>query len=125
MAGFCVFLVGNTYYADHVADMLRASGEVDQLELFGTIREAIQPIQDSPPNVLILVDVDALDLKGDTPFLPIRPEIPVIFTDIHNTTMKLITTTNISANRLDLLQTISAVKRGAIRYQVKKDREVT
>ena len=111
MSGFCVFLVGNTYYADYVADILRASGKIEHFELFETIPQTMERIHDVRPDVLVLVDMDTLNLNGDTTFLPICLDIPVICTDVQNTFMKLITTTNVNATSLDLIHIITSVKK--------------
>ena len=121
MEGICVFLVGNTLFAESVAIMLQASEVFRTVERFETLPVAMEPIQFSPPDVLILADVDTITSKGDTSFLPIFLDIPVICIDSDSTYMKLITTTHITASLSNLTGTITNVKKA----QVINGREVT
>jgi len=111
MDGIRVFLVGNTLFAESVARMLQASGVFSAVERFETLPVAISSIQLSPPNVLILADVDTTTSRGDTPFLPICPDIPVICTDSNSTYLKIITTAHVTASLNNLLGIITTVKK--------------
>jgi hypothetical protein len=114
MDGIRVFLVGNTLFAESVARLLQASGAFCAVERFETLPVAVAPIQLSPPDVLILADVNITTFRGDTPFLPICPDIPVICTDSDSTYLKLITTTYITASLSNLVGTITTVKKAPI-----------
>lgn len=114
MDGIRVFLVGNTLFAESVARMLQASGAFNVVERFETLPIAIAPIQISPPDVLILADVDTAASKGDTPFLPIFQDIPLICIDSDSTFMKLITTKHITSSLNNLVETISTVKKAPV-----------
>jgi len=114
MEGICVFLVGNTLFAESVAIMLQASEVFRTVERFETLSVAIAPIQFSPPDVLILADVDTITSKGDTSFLQICPDIPVICIDSDSTDMKLITTTHITASLSNLIGTITNVRKAQV-----------
>ena len=114
MDGIRVFLVGNTLFAESVASMLQASGVFSAVERFETLPVAISSIQLSPPTVLILADVDTTTFRGDTPFLPICPDIPVICIDINSTNLKIITTAHVNASLENLIRTITTVKKAPI-----------
>jgi len=114
MEGIRIFLVGNGLFADNVAELLRASETVKQVDCFPGIAEALQSIAATPPHVLIFADMDTTMLVGNTPFLPICPEIPVICTDYQSNILKLITSTQVSANLADLVNAVAALRRIAI-----------
>lgn len=111
MEGIRVYVVGSSLFADNVANILRASETVKQVDCFSSIAEALQSIDTKPPHVLVFVDVDTAMLVGDTPFLPICPDIPVICTDHANNILKLITTTHVSARLPDLINAVTTLKR--------------
>ena len=111
MEGIRIFLVGNTLFAENVAQMLHACEVIEQIERFDELSDAMLPIENSPPDVLILADIDTVNLQGTTPFLPICPDIPVICTDHQSTFMKLITTRLVNARLPDLVKSITDVKR--------------
>lgn len=110
MEGIRVCLVGNTLFADNVAQMLRGCEVVSQVDHFPSVPEAMHYIDSQPPNVLVLADVDATILVGDTPFLPICPDIPVICTDYQSNLLKLINTTHVSARLPDLINAVTTLK---------------
>lgn len=114
MDGIRVFLVGNTLFAESVELLLQTSGVFSAVERFETLPVAISSIQLSPPNVLILADVDTTTSKGDTPFLPICPDIPVICTDSNSAYLKIITTSHVNASLDNLIGTIIAGKKAPI-----------
>ena len=114
MDGIRVFLIGNTLFAESVARMLQASGVFTAVERFESLPVAVSPIQVSPPDVLILADVNTTTSKGDTPFMPICPDIPVICIDSDSTFMKLITTKHITASLSNLIGTITTVKNAPV-----------
>ena len=111
MEGMRLFIVGNTLFAENVAQMLLVCGMIEQIERFEALSDAILPIENSPPDVLILADVDTDNFQGDIPFLPICPDIPVICIDHQSTFMKLITTRLVNARLHDLVKSITDVKR--------------
>ena len=111
MEDICIFLVGTTLFAENVAQMLQTCDVVKQIEQFETLSAAILPIEKSPPNVLILADVDIAELQDVTPLLLICPDITVICTDHQSTLMKLITTRLVHASLPDLVKSITNVKR--------------
>jgi hypothetical protein len=106
MEGIRVFLIGVSLFADTVAQLLRGCEMVGQVERFDSIPQALCSIDRRPPDLLILADVDTTLLVGDTPFLPICPDIPVICTDHESDILKLITTRHLSARLPDLIQAI-------------------
>ncbi len=108
-----MYVVGSSLFADNVAHMLRASETVKQLDCFSSIAEALHSIDKHPPHVLVFVDVDTTMLVGDTPFLPICPEIPVICTDHQSNILKLITSTHVSARLPDLVNAVTALRKVA------------
>ena len=114
MDGIRVFLVGNTLYAEGVAHMLQTSGIFSAVERFETLPDVISPIQRTPPDVLILADVESTPSGGDTPFLPICPDIPVICTDSDSTNLKLITTALVNASPNNLFRIITTVKEAPV-----------
>lgn len=109
MEGIRVFLVGSSLFADSVAQMLRESETVIQVDCFSLIAEALHNIDAEPPDVLIFADVDTTIFVGDTPFLPICPDIPVICTDHQSNLLKLITSTNINARLPDLINALTFI----------------
>ena len=114
MEGIRVFLIGNTLFAESVARMLQVSGAFNAVELFETLPVAAAPIQISTPDVLILADVDIAASDGDTSFLTICPDIPVICIASDSNYMKLITTTHITASLSNLIGTITNVKKAQV-----------
>jgi len=114
MDGIRVFLIGNTLLAESVAQMLQASGAFNAVERFETLSVVMASIQISPPDILILADVDTTASQGETSFLLIYPDIPVICIDSDNTYMKLITTIHIPASSSNLIETIATVKKASI-----------
>ena len=112
MEGIRVFLIGNTLFAESVARMLQVSGAFNAVELFETL--PVAPIQVSTPDVLILADVDIAASDGDTSFLTICPDIPVICIASDSNYMKLITTTHITASLSNLIGTITNVKKAQV-----------
>lgn len=106
-----VYVVGSSMFADNVAHMLRASEMLKQVDCFPTIADALYSIDSNPPHVLIFADVDTTMLVGDTPFLPICPDIPVICTDHQSDVLKLITSTHVTARLPDLVTAVTALKR--------------
>ena len=110
MEGIRVYVVGSSMFANNVAHMLRASETVKQVVCFPTIADALHSIDTNPPHVLIFADVDTTMLVGDTPFLPICPDIPVICTDHESNILKLITTTQVSARLNDLVNAVTALR---------------
>lgn len=111
MEGIFVFLVGSSLFADNVAHMLRESDTVSQVKCFPSISDALDSIDTKPPDVLIFADVDTTILVGNTPFLPICPDIPVICTDHQSNILKLITSTHVSARLPDLVNAVTTLKR--------------
>ena len=111
MDGIRVFLVGNTLFAESVAHMLQASGLFEAVERFKTLPVAAALIEISPPDVLILADVDITASQGGTPLFLICPDLPVICIDSDSTNMKLVTTTQIVASLSNLIGTITATKK--------------
>jgi hypothetical protein len=106
-----VCVVGNTLFAETVAQMLFDCETVNQLDCFPSMADAFGFIDGKLPDVLILVDIDTTVLVGDTPFLPICPDIPVICTSHDSTTLKLITTTHVSARLPELIDLVTSLKR--------------
>lgn len=111
MEGIRIFVVGNSLFADNVAQLLRASETVKQVDCFPGIADALHAIEKTPPNVLIFADVDTTILVGNTPFLPICPDIPVICTDHQSNILKLITSTHVSARLADLVNAVSVLSK--------------
>lgn len=109
MEGIRVFIVGNSLFADNVAHVLRASETVKYVDCFHTIVEAFYSIDTNPPHVLIFADVDTSMLVGNTPFLVICPDIPVIYTDHKSNILKLIITTHVSARLTDLVNAVTSL----------------
>lgn len=106
MEGIRVFLIGVSLFADNMAHLLSGFEMVGQVERFDSIPEALDSIDRCPPDVLVLADIDNTFMVGDTPFLPICPDIPVICTDHNSDILKLITTRHLSARLPDLIQAI-------------------
>jgi len=111
MEGIRIFLIGATLFAENVAQMLQTCDHFEQIELFETISAAAVPIKNSPPDVLILADIDDAQLQDITPYLWTCPDITVICADHQSTFMKLITTRLVHASLTDLVKAISNVKR--------------
>lgn len=109
MEGIRIYVVGSSLFADNVAHILRASETVKQVDCFPVIAEALHSIDTNPPHVLIFADVDATVLVGNTPFLPICPDIPVICTDHQSNMLKLITSIHVSAHLTDLVNAVTAI----------------
>lgn len=114
MYGIRVFLIGNTLFAESVTILLQASGVFDAVERFETLLLAATLIQASPPDVLILADIDTAVFKGDMTFLLIYPDFPVICIDSGSNLMKIITTKHITADLNNLIGTISTVKNAPV-----------
>ena len=109
MEGCRVLIVGNSLFAEGVEIMIRACGSVG-VDCLPTIDMAVQMIDQQPPDVLILADVDVINLVGNTPFLPICPDIPVICMDHQSQLLKLITSTNVNARLPDLVNALKLLK---------------
>ena len=109
-----VFLIGNTLFAESVTLLLQASKVFNAVERFETLLLAATLIQVSPPDVLILADMDTAVLKGDMAFLLIYPDFPVICIESDSNLMKIITTKHITADLTNLIGTISTVKNAPV-----------
>lgn len=105
-----VCVVGNTLFAENVVQMLVGCEAIGQLYNFPSMADAFHFVDNQPPDVLILVDIDTTVSAGNTPFLPICPDIPVICTAHDSTTLKLITTTHISARLPELIDLVTTLK---------------
>ena len=110
MEGIRIFLVGATLFAENVAQMLQTCDAVEQIDLFETISAATLPIKNSPPDVLILADIEDTQLQDITPYLLTCPDTTVICTDHQSTLMRLITTRLVRASLTDLFKSITNIK---------------
>jgi len=114
MDGIRVFLIGNTLLAESLTILLQASGVIMDVERFETLLLAATLIQASPPDVLILADIDTEVFKSDMAFLLIFPDFPVICINSDSNLMKIITTKHITADLNNLFGTISTAKNAPV-----------
>ena len=109
-----MFLIGSTLFAESVTLLLQASGVFNAVERFETLLLATTLIQVSPPDVLILADIDTAEFNGEMIFSPIYPDFPVICIDSDSNLMKIITTKHKTADLNNLIGTISTVKNASV-----------
>lgn len=109
-----MYVVGSSLFADNVANILRTSETIKQVDSFSSIIEVLQSIDTQPPHVLVFVDMDTAMMVGDTPFLPICSDIPIICTDHESSILKLVTTTQVSARLPDLVNAVTALRQFTI-----------
>jgi len=109
MKALCVFLVGKSLIADSMANLLLESKLIARLERFPTILIANDWIHIQNPDLLFIVDIEDRYILGNTPFMPICADIPVLCLDMHDSTLKLTKTNQVKANSVEMLAVVQSL----------------
>lgn len=94
--------------AEAIAQLLQESGWVERLTCFPSISAVLPWVDEQPPNLLFIADLEADFVVGSTPFLPMCPDVPVICLDMQGNLLKVVTTTHITARLPDMLVAVEA-----------------
>lgn len=106
MTTACVYLIGESLIADTIADFLIDSRLFARMTRFENLIVALNWIINEPPNLLFIVDLQSAFLIGNTPFLPMFSDIPVICLDVKLNSIKVVTTTELEADSNALLRKV-------------------
>jgi len=102
-----ILVVGNSLFAETLAQMLAHLPEFLVVGSVATLQEAQPRIQSDAPDVIISAAHQPLDSTELGHLLVNYPQLPVIRTDLTTNIVQVITSRQISASRIDLLEALA------------------
>lgn len=102
-----VFIVGDSLFAETLAQTLASAESVKVVGSAPTTEAALPQLRDLCPDAVIIVGEASPAAFG--PFLAAYPDTPLIRTDLKTSEAQIIISQNISARSSDLLAAIAAL----------------
>lgn len=104
-----ILVVGNSLFAETLAQMLAHLPEFLVVGSVATLQETQLRIQTDAPDVIISAAHDRLDSAELGRLLVTYPQLPIIRTDLTTNTVQIITSRQVSASRIDLLEALAGL----------------
>lgn len=104
-----VFIVGDSLFAETLAQMLTGSGVAAVAGVAPTIEQALPWLQTETPDVVIVAGPETAGPATVNPLLAANPDLSIICADLNTDYVQIITSQRISAHRADLLAAIQAL----------------
>jgi len=103
-----VLMVGDSLFAETLAQMLENSGTIAVVGTAPTLEDALSLLQVTATDaVIITAAVDETEAADFSRLLVMQPDLPIIRADLNADTVQVITSRQVSARSSDLLAVIS------------------
>ncbi len=104
-----VFIVGDSLFAEGIAQMLASSGAVEVINAAPTLEAALPLLEAEPPDAVIVAGIGEATIAIFGPILAAYPDLPIIHADLGADNVRVITSQRVGTRSSDLLAAIAAL----------------
>ena len=101
-----VVVIGDSLFTETLAHMLAGVVDVKMVGAGSSQDKVINAVANENPDVIIIADVGISAQDASSSIISIYPDIPIIYADLNQDHVKVITSRRVSARREELLMTI-------------------